>query len=217
MTYDEWLVRAYAEWQVCTHPGMMLARVDREKHKRKLRLWSVAYCRSLWDKLPDEASRAAIQASEDYAERLIDKKLLKDAHRKAWDVYRRTGSQEAWFAAWASEWKLNQVVEQMHFGITNVLQDRASLVYQAMLLRDIFGPLSFRSVTIDVSWLRWNHGTVSAIARRIYDERAFHDMPILGDALEDAGCTDADILTHCRQPGEHVRGCWVVDLLLGKE
>jgi hypothetical protein len=61
-----------------------------------------------------------------------------------------------------------------------------------------------------------NHGTVPAIARRIYDERASHDMPIVADALEDAGCTDADLLAHCRAGGPHVRGCWAVDLLLGK-
>jgi hypothetical protein len=55
------------------------------------------------------------------------------------------------------------------------------------------------------------------MAQVIYNERLFADMPILADALEDAGCSDAAILAHCRQPGEHVRGCWVVDLLLGKE
>ena len=52
--------------------------------------------------------------------------------------------------------------------------------------------------------------------RSIYDDRAFDRLPILADALEDAGCADAAILSHCRGPGEHVRGCWVVDLLLGK-
>ena len=51
------------------------------------------------------------------------------------------------------------------------------------------------------------------MARVIYDERQFDGMPILADALEDAGCTDPDILNHCRQAGEHVRGCWVVDLM----
>ena len=55
------------------------------------------------------------------------------------------------------------------------------------------------------------------IAQAIYDDRAFDRMPILADALEDAGCMDQTILNHCRQSGEHVRGCWVVDLLLGKE
>ncbi len=54
------------------------------------------------------------------------------------------------------------------------------------------------------------------LAQAIYDERDFDRMPILADALEEAGCTNIDILTHCRQPGEHVRGCWVVDAIFGK-
>jgi hypothetical protein len=85
------------------------------------------------------------------------------------------------------------------------------------VLKDLFSPLPFRPVTIDPAWLRWNFATVPAIARHAYEDRTYHDLPILADALEDAGCTDPDILTHCRRPGEHVRGCWVVDLLLGKE
>jgi hypothetical protein len=84
---------------------------------------------------------------------------------------------------------------------------------QGRLLRDIFGN-PFRPVTVDPAWRTSN---VSAIAQRIYDERRFADLPILADALEDAGCTIGAMLTHCREPGEHVRGCWVVDLVLGKE
>ena len=63
----------------------------------------------------------------------------------------------------------------------------------------------------------WFTTTVVSLAQSIYDDRAFDRLPILADALEDAGCDSADILNHCRQPGEHVRGCWVVDLVLGKE
>ena len=85
----------------------------------------------------------------------------------------------------------------------------------ADLIRDIFGN-PFRPVTIDPGWLTWNHATVPAIARHVYDDRAFHDLPILADALEDAGCTNGDLLAHCRGPGPHVRGCWAVELLLGK-
>jgi hypothetical protein len=59
--------------------------------------------------------------------------------------------------------------------------------------------------------------TVVAIAAGVREEQAFERLPILADALEEAGCTDADILAHCRGPGPHVRGCWVVDLILGKE
>jgi hypothetical protein len=93
---------------------------------------------------------------------------------------------------------------------------RAVLQPLPSLLREVVGN-PFRPVALDPAWLAWNHGTVPAIARRVYEERAFHDLPILADALEDAGCTEADILAHCRQPGEHVRGCWVVDLILRRE
>jgi hypothetical protein len=85
---------------------------------------------------------------------------------------------------------------------------------QCDLLRDLFGN-PFRPAAIEPSWLEWNDRCVTRLARAIYDERKYQEMKILADALEEAGCTNPDILTHCRQPGEHVRGCWVIDLLLG--
>lgn len=87
----------------------------------------------------------------------------------------------------------------------------------ARLLRDIF-PNPFRlQPTIDPVWQKWNDGTIVKLAQQMYDSRDFMSMPILADALEEAGCTSADILEHCRGPGPHVRGCWVVDLVLEKE
>ena len=83
---------------------------------------------------------------------------------------------------------------------------------QASLLRDVIGN-PFHGAAVEI---RWQTANVVALARAIYAERAFQRLPILADALEDAGCTDRAILDHCRQPGEHVRGCWVVDLVLGK-
>ena len=82
------------------------------------------------------------------------------------------------------------------------------------LLRCIFNP--FRRASIGAAWLAWNDGAIRKMAQVIYDARSFDRLPLLADALEDAGCTDADLLAHCRGPGPHVRGCWVVDLLLGK-
>ena len=79
-------------------------------------------------------------------------------------------------------------------------------------LREVVGN-PFRPVAFDPRWLT---STVVGLARGIYDERAFDRMPILADALEDAGCDDAHVLAHCRGDGPHVRGCWVVDLVLGK-
>jgi hypothetical protein len=80
------------------------------------------------------------------------------------------------------------------------------------LFRDIFGN-PFRLVIVDPSWLT---STVLSLAEGIYADRAFDRLPILADALQDVGCDNEDILSHCRQPGEHVRGCWAIDLLLGK-
>ena len=85
------------------------------------------------------------------------------------------------------------------------------------LLHDIFDTLPFRSAALDSSWVAWTDGTVVKLAQGIYADRAFDRLPVLADALEDAGCTDADILGHLRGPGPHVRGCWVVDLVLAKE
>lgn len=84
---------------------------------------------------------------------------------------------------------------------------------QSELLRDIFGnpfrPISFAP--------EWRTDTATALARQIYESRDFSAMPILADALQDAGCDSDDILNHCRDPEQvHVRGCWVVDLVLGK-
>ncbi|MBL8794378.1 MAG: hypothetical protein JNM56_10770 [Planctomycetia bacterium] len=84
---------------------------------------------------------------------------------------------------------------------------------QSAILRDIFGN-PFRPVVCDPAW---RTATVVSLAIAIYDERAFDRLPILADALEDAGCTNADMLKHCRAPGEHVRGCWCVDLCLGRK
>jgi hypothetical protein len=82
------------------------------------------------------------------------------------------------------------------------------------LFRDIVGPLPFRSMPLDPAWLTT---TVQAIAQAVYTDRAFDRLPILADALEDAGCTNADVLNHCRQPGAHARGCWALDLVLDKK
>ena len=89
---------------------------------------------------------------------------------------------------------------------------QTELAYQTALLRDIFGN-PFRPVTFS---LEWRTDTAVAIARGMYESRDFGAMPILADALQDAGCDSDNILNHCRDNGPHVRGCWVVDLVLGK-
>ena len=95
--------------------------------------------------------------------------------------------------------------------------------WQCTLLRDLFGPLAFRAVRIAPSALAWNDGCIVRLARAAYGERSLPDgtldrarLAVLADAFEEAGCADEEILRHLRGPGPHVRGCWVVDLLLGK-
>jgi hypothetical protein len=84
----------------------------------------------------------------------------------------------------------------------------------AILLRDIFGNL-FRPVSFSPDW---RTGTAVSLARVMYESREFSAMPILADALQDAGCDNDDILSHCRDATQlHARGCWVVDLVLGKD
>ncbi|HZT78757.1 MAG TPA: hypothetical protein VFA26_00925 [Gemmataceae bacterium] len=97
--------------------------------------------------------------------------------------------------------------------------DRLSAAAGAVLVplvRDVFGN-PFRSVKAEASWLRWNDGTVSKLARAIYEDRRFDEMALLADGLEESGCTEPNVLVHCRTAGPHVRGCWVLDLLLGRE
>jgi hypothetical protein len=84
---------------------------------------------------------------------------------------------------------------------------------QCVLIRCVVGN-PFRPIALDPSWLT---PTAVTLARQMYESRDFTPMPILADALQDAGCDNTDILNHCRGEGPHVRGCWVVDLLLGKE
>jgi hypothetical protein len=86
---------------------------------------------------------------------------------------------------------------------------------QAALIRCIFGN-PFRPVAVAPAWLAWGDGTVPKLAAGIYAERAFDRAPILADALEDAGCAEGSILSHLRGSGTHARGCWVIDLILGK-
>jgi hypothetical protein len=114
----------------------------------------------------------------------------------------------------------------------------AEIATQADLLRCLFGNPLRPAPSVDPAWLAWSGGIVRKLAEAIYEDRAFDRMPVLADALEDAACADADLLGHCRQGRAregvrwsaeeyqrigwavdplHARGCWVIDLLLGKE
>jgi hypothetical protein len=104
--------------------------------------------------------------------------------------------------------------ESFHLARSRFPEDASA---QAALLRDLFGPSPFRRLPrINPTWLAWEGGTVPKLAESIYEERAFDRLPILADALEEAGCDAAELLRHLRGPAPHVRGCWAVDLVLGR-
>jgi hypothetical protein len=114
---------------------------------------------------------------------------------------------------------MSELADHFNRGYSDMTNDPLIKVHEramAAIVRDIFGNL-FRPVVFDRAWLGWSDGAVAKIAQAIYEESAFDRKPILADALTDAGCNNADILNHCRDVGPHVRGCWVVDLLLEKE
>jgi hypothetical protein len=131
--------------------------------------------------------------------------------QKAWWAAEFAAGFAAQTTAWA--WLIaNRPTSLPGFDPAAMLPEKTQ---QSKLLRDIFGN-PFRPISVHPACLAWNNGTVSKIAQAIYEERTFDRLPVLADALEDAGCDNADLLAHCRSGGEHVRGCWVVDQLLGK-
>lgn len=221
MTEDEWFTSA--------DPLKLLKhfRGSLRQRGRKLRLVAVACCRRIWRLFPDERSRQAVEVAERFADGLADTRGLKAAsdiagaaHREAFERKGKVGSSAKWAAQFsASEQPFFAATRSANFAFVAagdpVVEVGPEKATQAELIRDIFGN-PFRPVAVEPTWLTWNDRTVEKLARTIYDERRFELMPILADALEEAGCGHTDILTHCREPNEHVRGCWVVDLLLGK-
>jgi hypothetical protein len=228
-----------AEWLEASNPEPMLESLREKASSRKLRLFAVGCCRGIWHRLNDERSRNAVEAAERSTEEEIVGRALEPMRQQAiaatLAVRERTSAHYACTAAGcvlnvSSIWKIaNSAAYIAALGAAR----QASVAVkvgtrrgggggpaakrernrQASMLRCIFGN-PFRPVTVSPAWQTAN---VLALAQGMYDDRGFDRMPILGDALEEAGCTNAEVLSHCREPGKHVRGCWVVDLLIGKE
>jgi hypothetical protein len=226
-----------AEWLACTDIYNLLEYLRGKASDRKLRLFAVACCQRPYYQVADERHRKAVQLAERMADEDVDEEEWRVVHQAALELW-----QAAWAASLAAQqeaprgtpeveslvdadmataagWVILEDGWEAAYQVTGVEWDEKhadEASHQLALLRDIFDN-PFRPVPIDSSWVLLNGGIVVNLAQGIYDERAFDRLPILADSLEEAGCHDADILGHCRQPGEHVRGCWVVDSLLGKE
>jgi hypothetical protein len=182
-----------------------------EVSERKRRLFACACCRSVWDLLGDERSRRAVEVAERYADGQASLAELQEARVAAHFATREDRADAVRAAYYAVVDDARLAAEHASFRARPADWD----VRQAAWLRDLLGGQG-RPPGLD-SVRAWNGGCVVKLARAVYQERRFQDLPVLADALEEAGCTDTEILTHCRQPGDHVPGCWLVDLLLGKE
>jgi hypothetical protein len=227
-----------AEWLACADPEQMLAFLRGTASDRKLRLFACSCCRRVWDLLTDPASRAAVEFSEAHADAGVRGRRGFPAVRRAAHLAFRAAQREAetaapearavtgarMLAAYAVD-ALTAPVQaaavannlaravRVQRGIALAAGACPEQEQQAGLVREQFGN-PFRRVAVE---LRWLSSDVLALARGIHADWAFDRLPILADALQDAGCDNEDILSHCRGPGPHVRGCWVVDWVLGKE
>jgi hypothetical protein len=191
-----------ASWLSCTVPRHMLRFLKERTSDRKLRLWACAFCAHWY--VANEEVTAAIAIAEEWADgchREVDLVTYIIPYREYYVCF-----ESAWIAAY------DGAVRTLEKRPTSEKKQQA-VQFQLATLHDVFGN-PFRSVSAEPTWLT---SDVRALARGIYDEKAFDRMPILADALQDAGCNNDEVLAHCRDANQvHVRGCWVVDLVLGK-
>lgn len=221
MTEAEWFASSDSYRMVYSCRRVVL------RQPRKGGLFAVACCRRIWHLLADERSRAAVEAAARFADALVVEEQLAEAeivaekaHVEAFRAKGKVGACAEWAARYAASrdsfFAATRASNFAFIAAGDSLEGGPEHSAQADLLRCIFGPLPFRSVAIEPTALLWNAGAVVKMAQSIYDDRAFGELPELADALEEAGCRDGDVLSHCRSPGPHVCGCWVVDLVLGK-
>jgi hypothetical protein len=209
-----------SEWLTCKDLDQLLTCLRDRVSVRKLRLFAAACCRRVWDLLGPVA-RSAVQLLERVTDGLAEELALGEAEeelafeatlnpRFGWPAYYAVQSSRPDFARDAARAARSLRALGTPAGQPVVFER------QVPLLRCIVGN-PFRPAALDRNWLAHGSGAAVALARSIDEDRRWSDLPFLGDALEDASCTDEPLLAHCRDGGEHARGCWVVDLVLGRE
>jgi hypothetical protein len=202
-----------ADWLTGDDPTPMLISVRKHASGRKLRLFACGCCRQNHAFMALVGADAIVEAAEQWA----DGKAARGKLAGAFETLDLSPASPE-FDRSRSAMELGFCSEDAYLAVTYTVAwatDEEPVTDQRLAhqLRDIFGN-PFRPVTFPVSW---RTDTTVTIARQMYESRNFSAMPILADALQDAGCDDEHILTHCRDTSlTHVRGCWVVDLVLGK-
>jgi hypothetical protein len=221
-----------AEWLSSQHPFSMLEYLRDKTSDRKLRLIAVASCQRARESI-EEWYHELADVAEAFAEGRATVQELQAVHAKHRPsndypdrnaFYNTAGLHLAEtipylvedLADWIGSGKVDEENTLEVWEQEKHVAFERELAITAEEVREIAGN-PFRPVAVDPAWLAWNDGTVVKLAQGIYDDRAFDRMPVLADALEEAGCDHADVLNHCRKPGEHLRGCWVLSLILGKD
>ena len=225
-----------SDWNSCADPQAMLDFLQGTASDRKLRLFTCAYCRYILQENP------VVLVAERFADGLATNAERKHAQKEAVKAatFRNLGGRGGHYtlmtaAASAAARILcppgriyrecGTLARTVVTAVRVVNPQAADELQQAqvMVLRDIFGNPFRPTPAIDSAWLSWNDGIVGKLAQTIYDERILPEgllhqsrLAILADALEESGCNNQEILVHCRSRTDHVRGCWLIDLILGK-
>ena len=198
-----------AGWLDCHDPMQMLIHLKAVPNSRKVLLLTLACIKRVERLLPETVKQWA-RVLEGVAEGAVDSARLDDDWEDVEMFFALEDDRGQCYAVINIAANCWQEWDRYEAGNAAWKTERRK---HASYIREVFGN-PFRPATVNPAWLT---STVVSLAQAIYAERAFDRLPILADALEDAGCDNVDILNHCRQPGVHVRGCWCVDSLLGKE
>jgi hypothetical protein len=196
------------EWLTSREPLAMLAYLGKRLVVRKQRLLGCACARLVWPYL-GPASRAAVEFAERLADGPVRDKRWAEVWTRANKAWLRATPEQRDAAGLAEATVLETVQEAISRGLVG---RRSPGRREGNLVRELYGN-PFRTVAVDAALRRPGMQT---FARRIYRERAFDALPIFADALEDAGCDCVELLEHFRGPGPHFRGCWALDLVLGR-
>jgi mannitol/fructose-specific phosphotransferase system IIA component (Ntr-type) len=205
------------EWKTCVDPAVMFRLLQNRglASERKARLFGVACCRWHWDRLADKARRA-VEVAERYADGLAFGEELNIA-RRAFTATLGEGSGPSIVVSYLmGEARPDPVGYALDISgvAAQAGMDQAT---QTDIIRCLFASPPLRPVEIRPEWLAYGDRVVAKLARGIRGERAFDRMPILADALEEAGCTDAEMLGHLGGPGPHWLGCWALEGLAADE
>jgi hypothetical protein len=189
---------------------------------RKLRLFALACCHRIEARLTHHLSRQALVLAEKYTEGLATDEDMRELSHRFMDVYNirlagigrdRNATDTADLDA-AFDMMLKVFPANTALSAVRAARDQSEeRLIQSQLLRCIFGN-PFHPITLDTAWL---NPPVKALARSLDSDRRFEELPILADALDEAGCQEPSVLDHLRSSGPHVRGCWPLDLILGRE